>query len=147
MKKFAFDLESILELRKYREQEAEIALGQAVGELTRIENDIKAVAQEKIRVSAERFGLGYGVSELASFDRYVLRLDSIKEHLLEEAAKAELKVEEARKVYIAASNEREVLDDVKKDEAAAYRKEAFSEEEKVLDDISGGAYTRKQAEA
>ncbi len=146
MKQFSFDLESILELRKYREQEAEIALGKAVGELTVIEQNIESVVQEKVRVSRERFSLGYGVAELLTFERYVQRLDYTKERLIEDAAQAELKVEAARDVYLEASRERDVLDEVKKDEAAEYRKEVFDTEAKILDDVAGSAYIKRLKE-
>ncbi|MDR2194141.1 MAG: flagellar export protein FliJ [Treponema sp.] len=145
MKQFSFDLESILDIRKHREQEAEIALGRAMGDLTRIERNIAAVAYEKARVSSERFALGYGVAELLMFDRYVQRLDTDKERLIKEAAQAELKVEAARAAYLEASRERDVLDEVKSDEAATYRKEVFKEEAKMLDDIAGSAYIRRRS--
>jgi flagellar FliJ protein len=142
MKRFNFDLESVLLLRKYREQEAEIALGKEVGELNRIEKNIADVAKEKSRSSAERFSLGYSVSEMRVFDLYTQRLDWTKEKLLEDAAKAELKVEAARKVYIEAEREREVLDKVKEEETRAHRKRGISEEAKVLDDVSNEAFIR-----
>ncbi|MDR1219518.1 MAG: flagellar export protein FliJ [Treponema sp.] len=145
MKQFSFDLESILDVRKRREQDAEIALGRAVGDLTRIERNIAAVAKEKIRVSLERFALGYGVAELLTFDRYVQRLDATKERLIKDAAQAELKVEAAREAYLEASRDRDVLDKVKSDEAAAYRKKIFNEEAKVLDDIAGSAYVKRRS--
>jgi flagellar export protein FliJ len=145
MKKFSFDLENILELRKYREREAEIALGRAVSELNRIEQDIGAVGREKVRVSSERFALGYGVAELVIFDRYVQKLNNVKECLLQEAAQAETKIEAARMVYLDASRERDILDQVKKDEASEHRKQVFAEEAASLDDISGCVYTRKAA--
>jgi len=145
MKRFSFDLESVLDLRKYREREAEVVLGKATGELSRIERDIVLVAREKARVSSERFALGYGVAELLSFDRYILRLDSDRERLIKEAAMAELKVEAARAAYLEASREREALDEVKTGEAAEYRKWLLDEEGKVLDDIAGGAYIKRRA--
>jgi flagellar FliJ protein len=144
MKQFSFDLESILDLRKHREQEAEIALGKTVGELTRIEQNIAGICREKARVSSERFALGYGVAEILAFDRYVQRLDNTKKRLLADAAQAELKVEAARKVYLEASRERDVLDQVKTEEAAEYRKQVFDEEAKALDDIAGGMYMKRR---
>ncbi|MDR2792905.1 MAG: flagellar export protein FliJ [Treponema sp.] len=145
MKQFSFDLENILDIRKYREQEAEIALGRAVGDLTRIERNIDAVANEKARVSLERFALGYGVAELLTFDRYVQRLDTAKEQLIKEAAQAELNVEAARAIYLEASRERDALDEVKSDEAAEYRKAVFNEEAKALDDIAGSTYMKRRS--
>jgi flagellar export protein FliJ len=96
-------------------------------------------------VSSERFALGYGVAEILTFDRYVQRLDAAKERLIKDAAQAELKVEAAREVYLEASRSRDVLDKVKSDEAAAYRKKVFNEEAKVLDDIAGNAYIKRRS--
>ncbi|MDR0645008.1 MAG: flagellar export protein FliJ [Treponema sp.] len=142
MRKYNFDLESILLLRKYREQEAEIALGKEVGELNRIEKNIADVAEEKVRSSAERYRLGYTVSEMQVFDMYMQRLDWTKEKLLEDAAKAEVRVEEARKVYIEAERERDVLDKVKKEETREHRQHGFMEEAKTLDDVSNEAFIK-----
>ncbi|MDR0784892.1 MAG: flagellar export protein FliJ [Treponema sp.] len=146
MKRFAFDLESVLLLRKYREQEAEIALGKEVGDLNRIEKNIADVAEEKKRSAAERFSLGYSVSEMRVFDLYTQRLDWVKEKLLEDAARAELKVEAARKVYLEAEREREVLDKVKEGELQEHRKQGFTEEAEVLDDVSNEAFIRNLTE-
>ncbi|MDR0411002.1 MAG: flagellar export protein FliJ [Treponema sp.] len=146
MKRFNFDLENILLLRKYREQEAEIALGKEVMELNRIERNIANLVQEKKHTSAERFRFGYVISEMRVFDIYMQRLDWTKERLLEEAAKAELKVEAARKVYLEAEREREVLDKMKEEEIRAHRKQGFSEEAKILDDISNEVFIRNLRE-
>jgi len=66
---------------------------------------------------------------------YLLRLDYTKEQLLKEAALAEQKVEEAREEYLEASRERKVLDKLKEKRQKEYRKEIFTEETKVLDDL------------
>jgi flagellar FliJ protein len=66
---------------------------------------------------------------------YLVRLDNTKEQLLKEAAMAELKVEEAREVFIEASRERKVLDSLKEKKQKEYHKTKLNEETKVLDDI------------
>ncbi|MDR1216545.1 MAG: flagellar export protein FliJ [Treponema sp.] len=142
MKRFNFDLESVLLLRKYREQEAELALGKEVGELNRIEKNIADVAAEKSRSIAERFSLGYSVSEMRVFDLYTQRLNWMTERLLADAAKAELRVEAARKAYIEAEREREVLDKVKEEETRAHRKQGLAEEAESLDDVSTTVFIR-----
>ena len=75
---------------------------------------------------------------------YLLRLDNTKEQLLNEAAMAELKVEEARSAFLEASKERKVLDKLKEKRQKEYRKQMFVEETKILDDISGGTSARRQ---
>jgi flagellar FliJ protein len=145
MKRFIFSMEKILDLRKHREREAEIELGRAIGELTEIENRLKAIALDKTRAAKERFSLNNTTIEIQSYELYIMRLDQIRDRLLEEAAKAELKVEAARTVYLEASRDRKVFDKLKEKREAEYRREMLVEETKVLDDISGGVRARKTA--
>jgi flagellar FliJ protein len=134
-------MEKVLELRKYREQETEIELGRAVGELTAIETRIKTLAEERHVAAAGRFAPGNRAQDIRNYELYIIRLDKTKEELLEAAAKAAQKVEEARQAYIEASRDRKVMDKLKEKRAAEYRKEMFAEETKTLDDLASG---RKQ---
>jgi flagellar FliJ protein len=155
VKRFSFDLEKVLNLRKYREQEAKIALGRAVGELSGIENRMKELALLRSRAAGEGFPPS-GSGELkqdrpalsAAYYRnrefYLRRLDCKKEELLEAAARAQLKVEEERAAYLEASRERKVLDKLKEKRAAEYRRVLFAEETKTLDDIAGRRTGRGQ---
>jgi flagellar FliJ protein len=142
LKRFKFDLEKVLELRSYREREAEIELGKATGALAEIEHKITALAGERLRAADERFSPGHSAPEMHSYELYILRLDKTRDRLLEAAARAELKVAEARERYLEASRDRKVLDKVKERRYAEYRKAALAGEVKVLDDISGGAPAR-----
>jgi flagellar FliJ protein len=147
MKRFRFPLEKVLELRKYKERETEIELGRAIGELTEIENKLKALALTRIQAANERFSPNNGTMEIQSYDLYIMRLDQTKDHLLEEAAKAELKVEAARAAYLEASRDRKVFDKLKEKREAEYRKEMLVEETKILDDVSGGVRAREMVSA
>ena len=131
MKRFSFNLEKVLSLRKYREQEAEIELGRAIGVLSGIENQIRFNADERHR-AGNLFSGNAGM--FRSYVLYISRLDLQKEILLEEAARAEQKVEEARAVFIEASRERKVLDKLKEKRAGEYRKSVLAEETKAMDD-------------
>ena len=131
MKKFSFNLEKILSLRKFREQETKIELGRAIGVLTGIETQIKQVAEERYR-TGDMFSTDG--SMIRSYMMYAVRLDMRREQLLVEAAAAELKVEAARTEFIEASRDRKVLDKLREKREAEYRKTVFAEETKVLDD-------------
>jgi flagellar FliJ protein len=144
MKKFSFNLEKVLRLRMYRERETEIELGRAIGVLTDIENHIKNIALDRQRAAAERFAPNHGAMEIISWDNYILRLDQETERLLEDAAKAELVVEEKRAQYLEASRDRKVLDKLKEKREKEYRKEMFAEETRILDEISSGAKIRER---
>ena len=136
MKPFTFNLEKVLNLRKFREDEAKIELGRAVGILAELERNIHALGQERARAAAAQFSPGNSAAMIQQYMFYLLRLDNTKEQLLKEAAMAELKVEEARNLFLEASRERKVLDKLKEKRQKEYQKKMFSEETKTLDDIS-----------
>jgi flagellar FliJ protein len=135
MKAFAFNLEKVLDLREFREDEARIELGRAVGVLAETENRIRAAAEERARAAAAQFGPGNDAATMRQYMLYLLRLDGLRERLLEEAAAAELKVEEAREAYLEASRERKVLEKLREKRQKERRRETLSEETKTLDDI------------
>jgi len=131
---FSFKLEKFLDIKKFYEDEAKIELGKAVGILSELESRIRLVAEERIRIAEAQFGSGNTTADYRQYMHYILRLDNTKEQLLIEAAQAELKVEKARAVFIEASRERKVLDELKAKQYKSYRKEMFAEEVKSLDD-------------
>ena len=136
MKKFNFKLQKLLELRHHREREAEIALGHAMGELARIENEIQSIAVKRVDAAKLRFEGNKSPSEMQYIDLYILRLDRTADKLMEDAAKAELKVSEARDVFIEASKEKKILEKLKEKREKEYKKFVESGEIKSLDDIS-----------
>jgi flagellar protein FliJ len=142
MKRFRFDLEKLLELRAYREREAEQELARAMGELASIEAHLRALAEERVTVAADRFAPGRTSADMRSAELYLLRLDKMKEALFEAAAKAELVVAAAREAYVEASRERKVLDKLKEKRKSEYRKASGIEEIKAMDDISSGSEAR-----
>ena len=143
MKPFVFNLEKVLELRKYREDEAKIELGRAIGILAELETRLLSLGQERARAAEAQFRPGNSAALIQQYMFYLLRLDNTKEQLLKEAALAELKVEEARNAFLEASRDRKVLDKLREKRQKEYQKEMFAAEAKVLDDISQGAPVRK----
>ena len=139
MKPFAFNLEKVLNLKKYYEDEAKIELGRAVGVLAELEGRILAVAAERVRAAAGQFSPENSVSQIQQYMLYILRLDNTKEQLLKEAALAELKVEQAREKFLEASKEKKVLDKLKEKRQKEYHKEKMDDETNTLDDISSAS--------
>jgi flagellar FliJ protein len=134
MKRFHFNLQKVLDLRAYREQDAEIELGRAISRLTELENRLKALAEGRSQAAAGRFVQSNSAEDIRAYERYITRLDVQKEELLKEAARAELAVNEKREAYLAASRERKVLDKLREKRQHEYRKLSFREEVKVVDD-------------
>jgi flagellar FliJ protein len=148
MKRFRFSLEKALELRQYREQEAKNELGRAIGILTAIENEIKQNALIHSQAMRERFtgihavndndisgsGAVDGANSMLAWDSYINRLEQEAQLLMEEAAKAEMVVEEKRNLYLEASRELKVMENLKEKREKEYRKEVFAMETRELDD-------------
>jgi flagellar FliJ protein len=146
MKRFQFNLQKVLDLRAYREQDAEIELGRAISRLTGLRDRLKALAEERSQTAAGRFTRSNSAEDMLAYDRYITRLDSQKERLLEEAAAAEFAVSEKRETYLAASRDRKVLDKLREKRLEEYRKLALREEVKLTDDAASGQFMKKAAE-
>lgn len=136
MKRFRFNLDKLLELRRYYERQAELELAKAMGELQGIQDRLQKLAEERAEAAAERFRPGHSVVQIQATDLYILRLDKTRDALLEAAARAELAVEEKRQAYIEASRDRKVLDKLKEKRLREYRYQVSLEEIKTVDDIS-----------
>ncbi|MDR1411971.1 MAG: flagellar export protein FliJ [Spirochaetaceae bacterium] len=136
MKRFRFNLQKILDLRAGREQDAKIELGRAVGRLAELTGRLKALAEDRSRAAAGRFARSNSAEDMRAYELYITRLDSQKEELLEEAAAAELAVNEKREAYLAASRDRKILDKLREKRFGEYRKLALREEVKLTDDAA-----------
>jgi flagellar FliJ protein len=130
MIKFDFGLQKVLQLRKFHEEESKIVLGQAIGVLTGIENNIKETAVKRHHAATELFS---DASQMMAWRNYILRLDQMAEQLTEQAARAELVVEEKRALYLEASKELKAMEKLKEKREKEHRKEMFAYELAELD--------------
>jgi len=143
VKQFRFSLEKVLKFRQFSEQEAKNELGRAISILNAIENDIKRNAVIHSQAVRERFtGINTtgatgstGALSMLAWDNYILRLEQEAQRLMEEAAQAELVVEEKRALYLEASRELKVMEKLKEKRKQEYRKEVFAAETRELDDM------------
>jgi len=151
VKRFKFGLEKILNLRQHNEHEARVELGRAIGVLAGIENEIKRNAATRAGAVKERFAgissdntagadTGFGGSlSMHAWDAYINRLEQEADRLMEEAVQAEIVVDEKRGLYIEASRELKVMENLKERREKEHRKEMFVEETKELDDRKTGS--------
>lgn len=146
MKRFSWPLDRLLNLREFREKEAEIELGRAVAERDRLQLELDSVARRRVGATRSRTQ-NLSVHELLSIERYVARLDLERDRLLESIAKAELEVESRRKTYIEASRERNVLSRLREKKEADWRRKYLADEAAILDDIASGHDRALKAEA
>jgi len=138
MKRFKFDLEDVLELRKFKEEECMLALGQAISHLNKIENDILQTAVKKHNASSMRFN---NVDDIASWELYIARLDKEVEILTEKAAKAQMVVEEKRAIYLEAEKEVKVMEELKDIQKKEYRKDMKDKEYAEVDELNAARFS------
>jgi flagellar FliJ protein len=141
MKRFTFRLEKVQQLRKFKENECKIALGQAIGILNRIENDIKTTAVKHHQAAQQRFN---APQDIASWDIYILRLEQEAEKLAQQAAQAELIVEEKRAFYIEAQRDLKAIEKLKEKRQKEYSKEMSDYQMNEIDDLTSARYMSRE---
>ncbi|MCL2243225.1 MAG: flagellar export protein FliJ [Treponema sp.] len=133
MKKFSFNLQKVLQLRKFREEECKIALGQAIGFLNEIENRIKETAFKHHNAASQRFT---SPMQMAVWDNYIIRLEQEAHILEDQAGKAELLVEEKRAEYMEALKDLKAIEKLKEKRQKEYRKDLFDYQMAETDDLT-----------
>ena len=132
MKKFKYNLENVLQIKKFREEECRMALGIAISELNAIENKIKETALKHHHAASERLK---DPSKMIIWNNFITRLEQETEKLLEQAAQAEIVVEEKRALYMEAFKDFKALEKLKEKKAKEYKKEAEKFESAEVDEI------------
>ena len=147
MKKFAFTLQKILDLRQYAEDQAKLELGRAVSVVNRLQAELVHIARAKDAAEKERAAVLSGsvdVTALLAVENYIGLLDVKKEQLFQELAAAELAAEQKRALFAQAMQKRAVLTKLSERQHEAWKLELEREEDLVLDEVgarkgSGGA--------
>lgn len=134
MKKFVFNMQKILNLREFEEEQARIELGKAVGEETRIKDTLELVAKQRIAAARSADGMD-NISALYAVNNYIALLDQRKDMLLEELSKAQLVTEEKREIMKAAMTKVKALEKLKDARKKEWALENKRKEDKELDDI------------
>jgi len=144
MKRFKFNLEKILLIRKFKEEECKNALGQAISVLNAIENNIKDTAVKRHKAALARFT---NPGEMLSWDIYILRLEQEAAELAKKAAQAELVVEEKRETYLEASKDLKAIEKLKEKQISEYRKEMLNAQMNEVDEITSARLISVMANA
>lgn len=139
MKKFVFELEQLLNLRKNEQDQAQIELGKAV----QVEQQIQAALDALARQYAAEKKAASGQTDFAAiaqaqqFYRYIKQEE---ERLFKEMAQAKLVTDEKRAAFNAAMQKHESIKKLKERQYEAFRSEQKKLEAKALDDIVTAKY-------
>lgn len=147
MRKFQFNLEKILELRKYDEQQREIELGQATGRCNALRREIEDRKASRRHIFEKRH-LDKGDMRMFLYaENYTHRMDQEINKLKAELEKAEAERQKLQEKFLEASKKRKILDKLKERKQHSYYKHEQKQEQKALDEISSARYARELEDA
>lgn len=134
MKRFNFSLQKVLDFREFEKKQAQIELGKAVAEETKIQNTLDMIAQahaSTVRTADETKDVG----GLMAAQNYFRLLNQQKEEALMNLAQAQLITEEKREAMREAMKNCKVLENLRDKRKSAWKKENLKAEENEIDDI------------
>ena len=135
MKKFQFTLQKLLDIRTFREKEAETNLGRAVAAREAIILRLAEIAQEEIKTRRSLWSSLKTSEELTLHENYLTRLHTDREKQEKALLEAELVVEKMRKLYIKAHQERLIVSKLRERKEVEWKAEGLKQQDAILDDI------------
>lgn len=139
MKKFVFELEQLLNLRKYEQDQAQIELGKAVQVEQQIQDGLDTLAQQYVATKKLTSGQT-DFAAIAKTQQFYQFIKQQQEKLMNDMAKAKLVTEEKRGLFNAAMQKHESLKKLKEKQYELFKAEVKKQEAKALDDIVTSKY-------
>ena len=144
MKRFQFRLQKLLDLRTFREKEAETNLGRAIAARDAITLHLSEIARKELKT---RRSLETGLQtagELSLHGNYLERLRIEREKQLKALTEAELIIEKMRKIYIKAHQQRLIVTKLRERKELQWKKDGLKQQDLVLDDLINAREYRKK---
>ena len=139
MKKFVFELEQLLNLRKYEQDQAQIELGKAVQVEQQIQDGLDQLAQQYVATKELTRGqTDFG--QIAKTQQFYNFIKQQQEKLFSDMAKAKIVTDEKRAIFNAAMQKYEAIKKLKERQYEAFKEEQKRIEAKALDDIVAYKY-------
>lgn len=136
MRRFDFDLEKVLELRRYAEREWELKLAEVTGRILGAEREVSQL--QVARDSATATGVRPGrvdMGALAGRGEYLALIERRTVELRGRLARLEREREEVRAEYLRASQARKAISQLRDRRANDHYKESRQEEAREYDEI------------
>ena len=139
MKKFVFELEQLLNLRKYEQDQAQIELGKAVQVEQQIQDGLDQLAQQYVATKELTKGqTDFG--QIARTQHFYNFIKQQQEKLFNDMAKAKIVTEEKRALFNAAMQKYESIKKLKERQYEAFKADQKKAEAKATDDIVAFKY-------
>lgn len=135
MKKFRFDLQDVLDVKKFEEDAATAELAKALAVETEIQNNLNTVASQYAATKAGMKG-NLNSTEYIAANQYFKFLDYQKEELLKQMAQANIVTAQKRQILSEIMQRVQALEKLKEEELKKYKAAAQLEEDNQADEIN-----------
>ena len=148
MRRFSFDLEKVLELRRYTEREWELKLAEVTSRIINVENEISSWAERRQATTSVTVPRGrVNMHTMRSRADYVGLIDDRVRQLQSRLVSLEAEREKVRKRYLEVSRDRKALSKLKERRSEEYYQDAKKEEIRTLDEIASSMRTQRLMES
>ena len=134
MKRFRFELEDVLQFRKFERQQAEIELGKALAVEREIQDKLDNLAAQQVEVAEKSKG-SKDFQDIANAYRFYDFVRAQTEYLMNEMSKAKIVSDEKREILRAAMQKDDALERLKDEQLEEYRNAEILEADNIIDDI------------
>ncbi len=148
MLRFRFRLERYLDIKRYRERQAELGLAAATARCIELQNRMADARARMASALVERAG-GAGrvdLEQLRWSEVYRRHLADVYDAGARALVVRERERREAQKVYLDASRERKVLAKLRERRGQEYYRDGKRREARILDDVSQAARAARSRE-
>lgn len=134
MKKFVFELEEILNIRRFQQQQAEAELGKALAEEKKVQDRLDDLAARQVHVTNEMKG-SVNFTDIANANQFYSYVRNQSESLLKELAELKLVSEQKREELKKAMQKTDSLEKLKEQQKDEYMADQKKKEMHEIDDI------------
>ncbi len=134
MKKFEFELEEILNIRRFEQQQAEVELGKALAEEKKVQDKIDNLAMQQVTVKQQMKGCT-NFSDIINANQFYAFVKKQTDFLLNQMAELKLVSEQKRDVLRNAMQKTDSLEKLKEQQLEEYKAEVKRIERLELDNI------------
>lgn len=135
MKKYSFELEDILEYKKFDQEQAEQEFAKALSVENEIQQKIEYIAQQYL-ITKEKFKNTKDFNLIISQNQYFNLLDFQKEELLKELAQAKIITEQKKEILQEKMKATSALEKLKERDKEEYNQLVNFEENEFIDDLA-----------
>lgn len=135
MKKFKYDLQQVLEIRTFEQQQAEGELAKCIAVENEINNNLEIIASQYVALKNHAKG-SLDFSDMMSQSQYANLLAFQKEELLNQLAQAKIETEEKRKILTECMKKTSALEKMKELQYEDFKLEVKRKENRRIEELS-----------